>query len=420
MTHSTHRRGFMAGAGALALATPSLAQGAAGRVVVIGGGFAGATVARAIKAMDARVAVTLVEPNATFTACPFSNEVIVGLRGIEAQQFGYDGVRKAGVEVIVDTASAVDAEACVVTLAGGARLAYDRLVIAPGVDIAWGALPGYTPEAAEIMPHAWKAGAQTLLLRAQLEAMEDGGVVVISAPANPYRCPPGPYERASLIAWYLKTRKPKSKLLLLDAKDAFSKQKLFQNAWKELYPNLEWVSLSSGGKVVSVDAAGLVLETEFGKHKASVANVIPPQRAGAVAAAAGVTDRSGWCPMDPVTFESTLRKNIHVIGDAAIAGAMPKSAFAANAQAKACAAAIVALLNGRAPAEPLLLNTCYSVAAPEYGFSVAGVYRPAKGLLNEVAGSGGASPVDAPEATRALEARLANGWYNTITAEVFG
>ena len=221
MTHSTHRRGFMAGAGALALATPSLAQGAAGRGVVIGGGFAGATVARAIKAMDARVAVTLVEPNATFTACPFSNEVIVGLRGIEAQQFGYDGVRKAGVEVIVDTASAVDAEACVVTLAGGARLAYDRLVIAPGVDIAWGALPGYTPEAAEIMPHAWKAGAQTLLLRAQLEAMEDGGVVVISAPANPYRCPPGPYERASLIAWYLKTRKPKSKLLLLDAKDVF-------------------------------------------------------------------------------------------------------------------------------------------------------------------------------------------------------
>ena len=411
MTHSTHRRGFMAGAGALALATPSLAQGAAGRVVVIGGGFAGATVARAIKAMDARVAVTLVEPNATFTACPFSNEVIVGLRGIEAQQFGYDGVRKAGVEVIVDTASAVDAEACVVTLAGGARLAYDRLVIAPGVDIAWGALPGYTPEAAEIMPHAWKAGAQTLLLRAQLEAMEDGGVVVISAPANPYRCPPGPYERASLIAWYLKTRKPKSKLLLLDAKDAFSKQKLFQNAWKEL---------SSGGKVVSVDAAGLVLETEFGKHKANVANVISPQRAGAIAAAAGVADRSGWCPMDPVTFESTLRKNIHVIGDAAIAGAMPKSAFAANAQAKACAAAIVALLNGRAPAEPLLLNTCYSVAAPEYGFSVAGVYRPAKGLLNEVAGSGGASPVDAPEATRALEARLANGWYNTITAEVFG
>ncbi len=415
-----NRRGFLAGASALTLARPALAQGAAGRIVVIGGGFAGATCARAVKGLNPSVSVTLIEPNATFTACPFSNEVIAAMRDIGAQRFAYDGVRKAGVEVVVDMATAVDPAARVVSTRSGAKLPYDRLAMAPGVDMIWGGLPGYDEAAAEKLPHAWKAGEQTLLLRRQLEAMDDGGLVVISAPAYPYRCPPGPYERASLIAWYLKTKKPKSKLLLLDAKDVFSKQKLFQNAWKELYPNLEWVSLSSGGKVVSVDPSTMVFETEFGKHKADVGNVIPPQRAGAIAAAAGATDRSGWCPIDPITFESTLQKDIHVIGDAAIAGAMPKSAFAANAQAKVCAAAMIALLGNGEPREPRLLNTCYSVAGPDYGFSVAGVYRPGKGLLVDVEGAGGTSPIDAPASLRKQEARLANGWFNTITAEVFG
>jgi hypothetical protein len=209
----------------------------------------------------------------------------------------------------------------VVTLTNGAPASYDRLVLAPGIDINWGALPGYNEAASERMPHAWKAGEQTLLLRRQLEAMEDGGTVIISAPANPFRCPPGPYERASLIAYYLKTKKPKSKLIILDAKDAFSKQRLFENAWKELYPGmLEWVSLSAGGKVTSVDASSRTFVTEFGKHKASVANVIPPQKAGRIAERAGVTDRSGWCPVEPVAFESKQQPNIHVIGDAAIMG----------------------------------------------------------------------------------------------------
>jgi NADPH-dependent 2,4-dienoyl-CoA reductase/sulfur reductase-like enzyme len=417
----TSRREFLrsaaAGASLAALPLPAIAQGAAGRAVVVGGGFAGATCARFIKRIDPRIEVTLVEANPTFTACPFSNLVIAGLRDIDAQRFRYD--KLAGKVVLTPaTASAVDAQARSVTLADGARLAYDRLILAPGIDIRWDGLPGYTEAAAERMPHAWKAGEQTLLLRRQLEAMEDGGTVVISAPANPFRCPPGPYERASLIAYYLKTTKPKSKLIVLDAKDAFSKQRLFQNAWKALYPNLEWVSLSSGGKVTSVDAGAMTLVTDFGSHKADVANVIPPQKAARIAEAAGVADRTGWCPIDPVTFESKLAPNIHVIGDASIAGAMPKSAFSANAQAKVCAAAVTDLIAGRKPEQPKLINTCYSLVAPDYGISVAHVYHPADGQIKEVAG--GVSPTDAPSSFRAQEATFANAWFRTITDEVFG
>jgi NADPH-dependent 2,4-dienoyl-CoA reductase/sulfur reductase-like enzyme len=365
--------------------------------------------------------VTLIESSATFTACPLSNVVIAGLRELGEQQFTYDHVAADGIAIARAAATAVDPAARSVTLADGARLPYDRLVLAPGIDIRWGALPGYDAAAAGVMPHAWKAGEQALLLRRQLEAMPDGGVVVMAAPANPFRCPPGPYERASLIAHYLKTRKPRSKLLLLDAKDAFSKQRLFQAAWADLYPGLlEWVPLSKGGNVTSVDPSTRTLVTDFGRHRADVANVIPPQRAGRIAEAAGVADRSGWCPIDPVTFESRQVPGIHVIGDAAIAGAMPKSAFAANAQAKVCAAAVARLLTGAAPADPRLINTCYSLVAPDYGISVAGVYRPSGGQLAEVPGSGGVSPAEAPRATRAAEAALAEAWFRTITAEVFG
>jgi sulfide dehydrogenase [flavocytochrome c] flavoprotein chain len=415
------RRDVMKSAAAAAalLPMPALAQGAAGRVVVVGGGFAGASCARALKALDARINVTLVEASRTFTACPFSNLVIAGMRELGAQQFGYDKIAAAGVTMAFSAASAVDPQAKSVTLADGNRLAYDRLVLAPGIDIRWDGLPGYDEAAANVMPHAWKAGEQTTLLRRQLESMEDGGLVVISAPANPFRCPPGPYERASLIAYYLKTKKPKSKLIVLDAKDAFSKQRLFQNAWKELYPNLEWVSLSSGGKVTSVEPASKTVVTDFSRHQAAVANIIPPQKAGRIAELAQVADRSGWCPVDAITFESKQQPNIHVIGDAAIMGAMPKSAFSANAQAKVCAAAVAKLLAGEKPVEPRLINTCYSVIGPDYGITVGGAYRPKDGVLVDAEG-GGVSPIDAPASTRAAEARYADGWFNTITAEVFG
>jgi sulfide dehydrogenase [flavocytochrome c] flavoprotein subunit len=379
---------------AAALPLPALAQGTGARVVVVGGGFAGATCARTLKRLDPRLAVTLVEANPTrvFIACPFSNEVVVGLRELEAQQFRYDKLASEGIALNFSGAKSVDPQTRTVTLGDTVKLAYDRLVLAPGIDFRWDALPGYSEAAAENMPHAWKAGPQTLLLRHQLEAMRDGGVVVIAVPANPYRCPPGPYERASLIAHYLKTKKPKSKLLILDAKDTFSKQKLFQKGWVTLYPDLiEWVALSAGGKVTAVDATAMILNTDFATHKADVANVIPGQKAG-----------------------------LHVIGDAAIAGAMPKSAFAANAQAKVCAAAVAVLLAGGTPLPPKLINTCYSLVAPDYGISIAGVYHPVDGKLVDVEGAGGTSPFDAPAESRVLEASLAAGWFRTITGEVFG
>ncbi|WP_398484278.1 FCSD flavin-binding domain-containing protein [Tardiphaga sp.] len=420
----TSRRQFLgqaaAATAALAIAGPALAQ-ARPRVVVIGGGFGGASCARALLAIDSKLDVTLVEPNRTFTACPLSNEVIAGDRAIEAQQFGYEKVAASGVTMAMQAAVKIDSAARSVELADGTVLTYDRLVLSPGIDLRFDALQGYDEAATARMPHAWKAGEQTLLLRRQLEAMDDGGLVVVSVPANPYRCPPGPYERASLIAHYLKTRKPRSKLIILDAKDVFSKQRLFQQGWQELYPGLvEWVGLSQGGKVTSVDAATNTVVTDFAQHKAQVANILPPQRAGQIAAIAGATDRSGWCPIDPVTFESRQVPNIHVIGDACIGGGMPKSAFSANAQAKACASAVAALLAGQAPVPPKLINTCYSLVAPDYGISIAGVYQPKNGLLTDVEGAGGTSPLDAPRTFRKQEADYALAWFDTITSEVFG
>jgi sulfide dehydrogenase [flavocytochrome c] flavoprotein chain len=400
---------------------PAIAQGMAGRVVVVGGGFAGATCARELKRLEPNLRVIVVETNPTFTACPFSNGVMTGLRELRAQQFNYEVLAGLGIDLAFIPAAKVDPQARTVTLSEGTALPYDRLVLAPGVDFRWGTPAGYDEAASARMPHAWKAGDQTLLLRRQLEAMEDGGLVVISAPVNPMRCPTGAYERASLIAHYLKTRKPRSKLIILDAKDTFPKQRLFQAAWQELYKGLlEWIPLSNDGKVVSVEPDTNTLVTDFARHKAAVANVIPPQKAGRIGEIAGVADRTGWCPIDPVTFESSLQRNIHVIGDAAISGAMAKSAFAANAQGKACAAAVVKLLGGETPAPGKLINTCYSLVAPDYGISIVGVYQPVNGQYVDVEGAGGMSPTDATREVRAAEAGYAAAWFRTITAEVFG
>ncbi len=270
------------------------------------------------------------------------------------------------------------------------------------------------------MPHAWKAGEQTVLLRKQLEAMDDGGLVALAVPAAPSRCPPAPYERACLIAHYLKTRKPRSKVLILDAKDAFPQQRLFENAWKELYPGMiERISLSQGGRVTSVDPATKTIVTDFGNYTAQVANVIPPQKAGRIAGVAGAADNTGWCPIDPGTFASKLVPDIHVIGDACIGGGIPQSASAANAQAKACASAVVNLIAGVQPAMPRLVGACYNTVAPGYAFSLSGVYQPKDGMFAEIEG-GSTSPVDAPREVRMRESDNAQSWYKTITVEAFG
>lgn len=405
---------------ATSLAAPSILRAqSAGRVVVVGGGFGGAACARALKRADAKLQVTLIEPNKTYISCPFSNEVIAGLREIEAQQFGYDKLAAGGISIVTQAAAGIDTQTRGVTTGDGTTFGYDRLVLSPGIDFHLEALPGYDDAASETMPHAWKAGAQTLLLRRQLEAMGDGGTVAIAIPANPSRCPPAPYERASLIAHYLTSRKPRSKVLILDAKDTFSQQRLFEKAWKELYGDMiERVALSQGGRVTSVDPTTRTIVTEFGNYTPDVANVIPPQRAGRIAGVAGVADATGWCPIDPVTFESKLVPNVHVVGDACLGGGIPKSASAASAQGKACASAIVNLLAGRAPDTPRLTGVCYNVVAPGYGFSLAGHYQPRGDIFAEV--EGGTSPVDAPRELRAREATEAERWFETITADTFG
>jgi sulfide dehydrogenase [flavocytochrome c] flavoprotein chain len=419
LTRRDALRGVAVSAATLTFSHPSIAQ-APPRVVVIGGGFGGASCARALKLIDPKLAVTLIEVSPTFTACPLSNEVIAGLREIDAQQFGYDRIAAEGVKIIAQAAAKIDAQARTVTLADGTFLAYDRLVLSPGIDLRFDALEGYDEATSAKMPHAWKAGEQTLLLRRQLETMDDGGLVVLAVPASPSRCPPAPYERASLIAHYLKSQKPRSKVLILDAKDTIPQQKLFENAWKELYGGMiERVSLSQGGRVTSVDPATNKIVTEFGDYKADVANVIPPQQAGRIAEIAGAADKTGWCPIDPVTFASKLVPNVHVIGDACLGGGIPKSASAANAQGKACAAGIANLIAGKTPETPRLTGICYNTVAPGYAFSLAGIYLPKGDIFAEAQGNA-TSSVDAPHDVRAREAEEAHGWYKTITADAFG
>lgn len=417
---------FMGGAASL-MAAPFVSQASAAnageaRVVVVGGGFGGATTARYLKKHNPGMAVTLIEADRRFYTCPFSNLVLGGLRDFESIGHSFDDLKRAGVKVVHGRASGVDKDKRKISLADGTSMNYDRLVLSPGVDMRWGALKGYDEAASTKAPHAWKAGEQTLLLKRQLDAMDDGGVFILVAPDNPFRCPPGPYERVSMIAHYFKTEKPKSKILILDAKDAFSKKGLFIEGWKALYGDMiEWVGRSNDGEVIEVDASRLEAKSVFGVvHKANVLNVVPPQQAGAIASIAGVTDKSGWVPVNPMTFEARDAKGIYVVGDATIAAPMPKSGFCANAQGKVVAAAISAELAGREPSAPSWINTCYSVMAPNYGISVADVYQVADGKIAAVPNSGGVSPLKATSAFRAAEAHYATGWYESITRDIWG
>ncbi|MEM9739940.1 MAG: FAD/NAD(P)-binding oxidoreductase [Pseudomonadota bacterium] len=417
-----NRRTLLSGMGALSLMPAGAAFARTdARLVVIGAGFGGATAARSLKALLPRASITLIDPAEAYISCPFSNLIMGGDRSLSDQTFPINGWEGRGIEHIRMTARSVDPIKRAVELEDGAVLAYDRLILAPGIVFRWGAIEGYSPEATARMPHAWKAGPQTNDLRRQLVDMEDGGTVYMSSPEAPYRCPPGPYERASLIAHYLKTQKPKSKLIILDSKDTFSKKPLFQEAWAEDYPDhLEWVSAVDDGRVSRVDTQAMTLETDFETHKADVANIIPPQKAALIAERSGVTDPTGWCPINAISFESSLQSHIHIIGDAAIAAPMPKSAFSANLQGKVCAIQVARLLNGLAPEPTRLVNTCYSFTSPEKAISIVGAYTNKTGQFQSIEGAGGISPLAAPDFVRELEAVQAKAWFDAIISETFG
>ena len=410
----------MGAGGTLTLSARVSSAAPAARVGIIGGGFGGTSLARYLRRHDSNLSITLIERDATFVTCPFSNAVIGGFHPLKDITFQYHGLRAAGIETIHAEASRLDPVRKTVTLAGGKTLPFDFLAVAPGIDFSWDSIEGYSPQAAQRMPHAWQAGAQTLLLRRQLEAMSDGDLVIITVPPPPYRCPPGPYERASLIAHYLKQRKPKSKILILDSSDSFSKQALFEECWQRLYPGMiEWVAGSKSGKVVRVDAAALTVSTGFDDHKPAVANVIPAQRAGRIAIDAGLDEGTGYCAVDVTSFESKRHRGVYILGDATIAGAMPKSAFSANVQAKACGRAILAAITARQPAQAKLLNICYSLAKPDYGFSIIDGFDVKNDTLQASFADHRTSPLNATEEQHRLEAESARSWYANITSEMF-
>jgi sulfide dehydrogenase [flavocytochrome c] flavoprotein subunit len=417
------RRKFIIGSAATAapLFRCAFAAATGPKIVIIGGGFGGVSLARYLRRHDRRLSITLIERDARYATCPFSNGVLGGLYPMSQISFTYAQVKAAGIDVITDEALGIDPVAKTVALAGGQTLKFDYLVVSPGIDFMWSSIQGYSEQAAEIMPHAWKAGPQTSLLRRQLESMRDGGLVVISVPAMPYRCPPGPYERAALIAYYLKAHKPKSKIVILDASDSFIKQDLFMEAWNRLYPGMiEWVPGSKSGKVMSVDASTLTVSTGFDDYKAAVANIIPAQRAGGIAVRAGLDQGTGYCEIDPVTFESRVHKRIYVLGDATIAGEMPKSGFSANAQAKACGRAILADMGARAALPVKLLNICYSTAEPDYAFSIVDGFALKDGTLRLTFDDNRTTPLGASDDEHRREAQSARSWYANITAEMFG
>ncbi len=421
---SVSRRQLLASGLALSagLSLPRLARATRpAKLVVVGGGFGGATAARYLKRLLPSAEVSLVEPNEEYVSCPFSNLVISGLRDLSAQIFRYEALSREGIRVVRAMATDVAAASRTVTLSTGDKLPFDRLVMSPGISFRWDALEGYGESTAQVMPHAWKAGSQTVLLQQQLKAMPDGGVVLISVPPAPFRCPPGPYERASLIAHYLKREKPRSKLILLDSNARFSKQPLFTDAWQTHYGSMvEWRGASDFGGVTRVDAGTMQLHTDFDVERGDVINVIPPQQAGEIAKRAGVADATGWCPVNAISFESRLVPGIHVVGDATIAAPMPKSAFAANQQAKVCAIQVARMLSDLAPQATTLANTCYSYTTAETAISVSGVYRSDDGNFQNVLGAGGMSPADDQSGLAAREAIQAVDWFSAITRETFG
>lgn len=404
-----------------ALSAPMVLGQAKPRVVVIGGGAGGATVARYLaKDSAGALDVTLVEANPIYTTCFFSNLYLGGFVEFESLQHGYDNMAGGGVTLINDMATGVDRAAKTVNLAGGQVLPYDRLVLSPGIDFKEGSVPGWSADThAEIMPHAYKAGPQTQLLKAMVESMPEGGTFAMVAPPNPYRCPPGPYERISMIAHVLKQKNPTAKILVLDPKDKYSKQALFEEGWSRHYDGMvEWIGPDFGGNAVEVrpDTMEVVIDGEV--QKVDCCNVIPGQMAGKIAQIAGVTDDSGWAPVHPDSMKSKADENVFVLGDSSAQGDMPKSGFAANSQAKVASMTIRAELTGSKAFPAKYTNTCWSLIAPEDGVKVGASYEPTPEKIASVDSFISATGEDAALRKATYEESL--GWYAGITADMFG
>lgn len=415
------RRDFIkAGAAGLAMAgmagcASMSGSGTKARVAVVGGGYGGATAAKYIRMLDPSIEVVLIEPNEAFVSCPISNMVLGGFRTMSDITVSYDGLARHGVKVVRDMATAIDVQKKQVRLARGEPVAFDRVIVSPGIDFMWEALPamGSADAQAKVL-HAWKAGPQTAKLREQLVAMRDGGVYVLTVPLAPYRCPPGPYERVSQVAAYFKAAKPRAKIILLDENaDVTSKGPLFKKAWADLYPGM--IEYRGKSKTLDVDVRSMTIKGEFADQKGDVLNVLPPMKAGAIAAPY-ITANQRWCEVDWLTFESKAAKGVHVLGDSLqLAPLMPKSGSMANGQGKVCAAAIVALLNGEAPSgAPVMMNACYSMVSDKLAIHVVSVhkYDQKDRTFKAVPGAGGVSA-----ARNEAEGLYAMNWAHNIWAD---
>jgi NADPH-dependent 2,4-dienoyl-CoA reductase/sulfur reductase-like enzyme len=417
-----HRRGFLgaAVAGAGVLAAPAVIGQARPRVVVIGGGSGGATAARYL-ARDSRgaVDVTLVEPSRTYVTCYFSNLYLGGFWAFEDLAHSYATLAIShGINVVHDWAVGVDRDSGVVALAGGGRLPYDRLVVSPGIDFVDGSVPGWDESASGRMPHAYKPGTQTRLLKAQVEGMREGGVFAMIAPPNPYRCPPGPYERLSMVAHVLKSRNPTAKILLIDPKPSYSKQALFEEGFARHYPGMvERIGPDLGAETVEVNPEAMTVTVDGMEEQVDVCNVIPAQKAGLIAAAAGLTNEAGWAPVDPFTMKSRMDGSVFVLGDASQQGDMPKSGFSANSQAKVAANVIRHELTDSRLFPARYANTCWSLIAPEDGVKVGASYEPTEEKIATV--DSFISQTEESDELRAETFRESIGWYNGIVADMF-
>lgn len=407
-------------AAACTLGIPYLAFGSAQKIVVIGGGAGGVTVARYLaKEANGALNVTLIEPSRRYYTCFFSNLYLGGFREYESIGHSYGALAsKHGVNVIHDWASGVDAAAKTVVLGSGAKLRYDRLVMAPGIEFKFDSVPGYSIDAQDRMPHAYRSGTQAQLLQAQILNMKQGGTFLMIPPPNPYRCPPGPYERVSMIAHQFKQINPKAKIIILDPKGKFAKQALFTEGWDEHYPGMiDWVPLEMLGAIKNVNSQTMLVETEMESFKADAACVIPAQRAGTIAMAAGVTD-GDWVPIQPANMKSRADSNIYVLGDASIASAMPKSAFSANSQAKVAANSILSELTGSPASAARYNNTCWSLISPNNSVKVGAAYQAGTEQIEAV--SNFISQTEEDAATRKSNYEDSVNWYEDITADMFG